>query len=103
VTRLEHLKTYLQQDPNDPFNHYALAMELLKTEADQSLTILRFVIGNFPDYVPAYYQAANLLMLSNQNKEAIEVIEQGKYAATRTQDSKALAELNRLAMEILIQ
>ena len=100
VTRLEQLKIYLEEDPNDPFNHYALALEYIGTNPEYAQAQLLLTIQTFPDYVPSYYQAANMLLLSGQNELANSMIQNGKIAAARAGDHKALAELNRLESEL---
>jgi hypothetical protein len=100
VTRLDQLKVFLLEDPDDPFNHYALAMEHMSTDSELARKMLLAVIEKFPEYVPTYYQAANLSMLAEENELALLLIHQGKNKAALTADHKALAELNRLAQEL---
>ena len=40
TSRIEQLKQFAKEDPNDPFNKYALALEYQKTDARKG-------IGNF--------------------------------------------------------
>ena len=100
MTRLEQLKNYLEEDPNDPFNHYALALEFIGTNPEYAQAQLLLTIQKFPDYVPSYYQAANMLLHGGQKELASSMIQQGKVAAARAGDHKALAELNRLESEL---
>ena len=44
MTRLDQLKVFVLEDPDDPFNHYALAMEHMSTGPELARKMLLAVI-----------------------------------------------------------
>ena len=56
MNRLLQLQKFYEEDPNDPFNLYGLALEISKNDREQGYTLFQQLISGFPDYVPAYYQ-----------------------------------------------
>ena len=44
--RLEILRQFVAEEPQDPFNHYALATELLKFNKTESRQIFEYLLKN---------------------------------------------------------
>jgi tetratricopeptide (TPR) repeat protein len=93
LSRLELLKEYYQQDPNDPFNVYALAIEYLKADVERSKEYFNELLDKHPDYLPSYYHAAKLFIDLNDKEKAIVVYEKGIALAKEKKEFKALREL----------
>ena len=100
MDRLEQLQKFYEEDPHDPFNLYALALEISKNDQSQGLTIFNQLIDGFPDYVPAYYQTAVLSIELAQPFAAKGVLERGMAWAKSKNDSKAFHELQQLWNEV---
>ena len=100
LSRLTQLQAFIEEDPSDPFNHYALAMELTRTDKGAGITKFREVMDNFPSYQPTYYILCKLLSESGLSKEALVVATRGLSLATEKGDKKAWSELNALREEI---
>ena len=98
--RIKMLEQFIADDPNDPFNHYALALELLKSDKDQAKKIFDQLISSHPEYVPSYYQAALLYLELSLNDEAAKIIEQGVEKAKKQSNLKAANELRSLLDEM---
>ena len=96
-SRVIALQSMVDEDPDDPFGRYALAMEYIKVE-DDGLAADQFdeVIRRTPDYVPVYYQKARLLIKHEEPEAASGVIRLGIDAATAAGDTHAARELNEL-------
>lgn len=90
------LEQFVADDPSDPFNHYALALELMKSDKGQAKEIFDRLISTHPNYVPTYYQLAILNFELNKNEEAVAVIEQGITQAKSQNNLKAASELRSL-------
>jgi len=88
------------EDPTDPFNRYALALELAKTDKPKAKEIFDQLILSNPDYVPAYYQAALLYLELMLNDEATKMIEAGIIQAKKQNNLKAASELRSLVDEM---
>lgn len=90
----------MAEDPTDPFNHYALALELAKSDKLKAKETFDQLIVTHPLYVPAYYQAALLYLELSLNKEVTTIIENGIDQAKKQNNLKAASELRSLLDEI---
>lgn len=94
-TRLELLLEYYREDPNEPFNIYALAMEYANTDPQKALYYLEGLLKWHPNYLPAYYQAGKLYTDSEQFDQALETYQLGQKLADALGQAKTLEELKR--------
>ena len=100
LARLKQLEKFVEEDPTDPFNKYALALELANEDPSRALALLTDIIKLTPGYVPTYYQAANLFLEQNRLEEARIVIEKGILAARQAKEFKTVTELKSLLEEL---
>ncbi|WP_421765256.1 tetratricopeptide repeat protein [Ekhidna sp.] len=91
--RITLLKKYISEEPDNPFNKYALAMEYYEVQPIKSLGLLRALIADHPDYLPTYFKAAHLLWEEELWDEANEVFTIGIELAEKQNDQKAIFEL----------
>ncbi len=94
-TRIDLLLSYIKENPNDPFNHYALAMEYVLIEPAKALELLNMLIKEHEDYVPTYYQLAKLHEAEQNFSIALKTYEKGLGVAMYLKDHKAYSELQR--------
>ena len=100
-TRLEILKSMVEQKPADSFARYGLAMELnSQGKPVAALTEFATLIGHNPDYVPAYQMSAQTLAKRGRTDEAVERLHSGIAAANRTGNQHALAEMEALREDL---
>jgi Tfp pilus assembly protein PilF len=99
--RVEQLKQFIAEDPADPFNYYALALEYVKIDESKALAILNELVQSHKDYVPIYYQLAKLYERVGQKENAIHTFYSGIKVAQQQQDLKTLHELNAALQELL--
>jgi tetratricopeptide (TPR) repeat protein len=99
MNRLEQLHRFLEEDPNDPFNTYALALEYQKTDTTKALTLFTALINTHPDYVPTYYHLGKLYADLHQKEDALNTFKAGIEKAKQVNDAKALRELSAAKME----
>jgi predicted Zn-dependent protease len=95
TSRLEKLLEFYQEDPNDPFNTYALALEYQKNDTSKAEATFTRLLTEFPDYLPAYYTAAQFFISQEQNPKAEEIFKTGIQLAQNQQNTKAYQELVR--------
>ncbi|MEO9871230.1 tetratricopeptide repeat protein [Ekhidna sp.] len=91
--RIKLLKQFIDEEPSNPFNRYALAMEYYDVDAEESLELLRKLLLEYPDYLPSYFKAAHLLWDNEEWEEANKVFQEGIELAGKQENQKALAEL----------
>lgn len=100
-TRLQQMLQFLKDDPNDPFNLYAVANEYRKDDPEKSLQLMNKLLIDFPDYLPTYYHAAALDIQLNQGSQAESILQKGIALAKIQGDNLALRELQNAANELL--
>ncbi|MGF1639040.1 MAG: tetratricopeptide repeat protein [Cyclobacteriaceae bacterium] len=101
--RLEQLLDLLEDDPNDPFNLYAVAIEYKGTEPIKSIPFFDKLLQNHPEYLPGYYHAAALYAEFSDNEKAIALYQQGISLAIKQQNQHALRELNNAMNELILE
>jgi len=93
--RIQQLIRFVQEEPGEPFNVYALAMEYMNSEPEQARVYLDQLLADHPDYLPTYYHAAALYVELDERDKAAELYEKGIRLAEVQNNQKALQELQR--------
>jgi hypothetical protein len=91
----------LAEDPNEPFLHYAICLEIMKKDGDAALPLFRELLLAHPSYLPAYFQTARLMAENGLTNEAVEVLDLGLPVAESQADFHALSEMKGLKQDIL--
>lgn len=99
--RIDQLIQFIKEEPDDPFNHYALALEYCKTDETRAKEIFEDLVKNHRQYIPVYYQLAALYARIGQKEKAIQTFNTGIAIAREQQDPKTLRELNAALEELL--
>ncbi|MPR36762.1 tetratricopeptide repeat protein [Salmonirosea aquatica] len=95
TTLLEKLLVFYEEDPRDPFNLYALALEYQKHDASVASEHFERLLSDFPDYLPTYYHAAQFFILIGEIDKARIIFEKGIQIAAEQKNTKAQQELLR--------
>ena len=101
MSRLHQLLKFLEEEPNDPFNIYALALEYQKIDPQKALTFFTLLTEEHEDYVATYYHLGKLHEELGNKEEAIRIFEAGIGKAKSSKDMKALRELQSALGEIM--
>ena len=101
--RLDQLLLYYKEDPNDPFNLYALALEYQKFDRLKAKEYFDLLLSEHEDYVATYYHAAKLYVDLEQKDKAIALYEKGIFVAKKLQDAKAARELQSAYQELMFE
>lgn len=100
-SRRDMLQEFLQNNPNDAFARYGLAMEEVRAgRRQEALAQFRLVIEQHPDYSAAYHQAGQLLISEGEIEEARTMLQHGIAAAQRQGNHHASSEMQGLLDEI---
>lgn len=95
--RLAMIEQLIAKGSQDPFHHYARAMELRTLgRNDEALIAFGDVRAKFADYVPTYLMAAQLAQELDRLDEARAWADQGIERARAKGDDHALRELSSL-------
>ncbi len=94
MKRLSQLKTFLEENPNDPFLQYALALEYLKLkDPKQAQAIFVKLTQEHPQYVGTYYHLGKLEEELEEYDAALETYQKGMKVALEEKDRHAHQEL----------
>lgn len=99
-SRLEILEQFFQDDPTDPFNIYALALEWQKQDTAKALHFYNQLLDQHPEYIPTYYQLGKFYQDLNERDKALATFQQGIEQAKHQQEMKALRELQAAYQEL---
>src|ERR1700730_6556757 len=101
MDRMDQLKEFLKQDPEDSFLLHALALEYLKIEKfNEARDLFEKILLRDPDYIGSYYHLAKLLERLGQTDLAIQWYQRGMTAAQKAQDRHAFSELESALEEL---
>ena len=100
-SRLQMLSQFLEQNPNDAFARYGLAMEYSKAgQTEQALAEFNKLLELHPDYTNGYFMAAQTLERAGRTPDAKQMLEKGVEAAKRTGNKHALSEMTGMLEEL---
>src|SRR5690606_22574425 len=91
--RIQQLLEYLEEEPDNPFNLYALALEYQKHDPEKVAYYFDSLLENHKNYLPTYYHAAEFFANRDEIAKAKAIYEIGIKLATESNDSHALREL----------
>ena len=101
MSRLEQMLSFLEQDPNDSFSRYAVALELNSLRRrDEAIEMLRELRRRDPEYVATYYQLGQIHSTLEQFDEAEEEYREGMVIARKIRDTHTLGELEAALDEL---
>ena len=102
LERIELLKGYCKEEPGNPFNFYALALEYRESEKSEAAKLFNYVLDNFPNYLPVFFPAAHFFFEEADLKKAKILFESGIALAHLLKDEKAKKELSNAYQNFLL-
>jgi len=94
MNRIEILKGFLNENANDSFSRYALALEYVKLgQDDDALREFEAVKTNDPAYVATYFQLGQLYQKLGRSHEAEKTFRTGITVAAKAGDDHTRSEL----------
>ncbi|SKB85483.1 tetratricopeptide repeat protein [Dyadobacter psychrophilus] len=94
-TLLSNLLSFYEEDPSDPFNVYALAIEYTKSDPEKAADFFDILLTTHPDYLPTYYHAGSFFASKEEVEKAEEIYRKGVALALLQKNTKAHQELLR--------
>ena len=102
--RIEELKKIINTDPDDPFLHYALGLECIKIDdLEGAKKSFEIILDSYPDYLPVYYQAANLYVDTGNYSMAKATFKSGIQIAESRSEIRTLKELKNAYQNFLFE
>jgi Tfp pilus assembly protein PilF len=94
MDRIEKLKLFIAQNPQDHFSMHALAMEYIKLGDDRAAkALLESILKANPDYIGSYYHLGKLWERAGDATAARQVYASGIEIARKQGDNHARGEL----------
>ncbi|PRY90650.1 enzyme of heme biosynthesis [Mongoliibacter ruber] len=103
MSRLEMLKSFAEQEPQNPFNWYALALEFKELDVEKTAEYFSKLLEEFPDYLATYYQAAEFFAEIDQLSLANSIYLKGIALAEKQQSANTLRELKNSYQNFLFE
>ena len=99
MNRREIILKEIEDQPENPMNHYLLAIEERRdNNIEASISILNKLLDNFPEYYPSYYVLAEIYYQLDLIEEGTRIANLGIKKAKDLQLSKVLSELEQLKL-----
>ncbi len=99
--RIEMLKHFLDEHPNDAFARYGLAMEYSNCgQPEAALEQFKQLLQEHADYTAGYFMAAQTLAKAARVEEARAMLQQGIASAERTGNAHAKTEMEAMLEEL---
>ena len=93
-SRLNRLRSFVDEDPTDPFLHFALAKEYEKlNEEEQALQRYLHLVSNHDNYVGTYYHLGKLYERRQDFEKAVSTYSKGLEVARLVKDTHSASEL----------
>lgn len=94
MERYHQIQKMLEEQPEDNFLHYALALECINAnQIPEGIKILENLREKSPDYLGLYYKLANTYSLTGEHEKAVETFKAGIRLADDMQEFKTRNEL----------
>lgn len=101
MNRLEQMLEFLEQDPNDSFARYAVALEYRSAgDLPAAIAQLEELRQRDPMYLACYYQLGGALAEAERYDDAEHAYQQGIELARQRGDIKTLSELQDACDEL---
>ena len=101
MSRIDQIRQFLQDSPNDSFLRYALAQELQKQgDVEAAKEAYLWLTDNQPSYVATYYHLGKLLIAQGEKEAALAWFNLGIEQAKAAKELHALSELQSAKLEL---
>lgn len=101
MSRKAQIEALLQEDENDVFLRYSLAMELQKEgDYEQCLEIFQSLMDDQPPYVPAFFMAAQQRAKLGDIDLAKDFLRKGSEEARNQGNAHAAAEMSEMLQNL---
>lgn len=98
--RIAQLTRFHEEDPNDPFILYGLALEYQKSDMKKSEEFFDKLLTEFPEYLPTYYHAAKQKAALGKSDLAVTIFTDGIALARKQNEVTTTRELQSALDEL---
>jgi hypothetical protein len=101
LSRIDILKSFAEEEPENPFNWYALALEHESIAPEQAEYYYDILLNNHKVYLPTYYKAAEFFTSIGKTDKAQQIYTSGIALAKEKKEMKTLHELQNAFQNFL--
>ncbi len=103
MDRIKLLLQFVEEEPNNPFNLYALALEYQNTDQNAARLYFEKLLEKHADYLPTYFHAAALFAELDELEKAQNTYQSGIKLAKQQNDQHSLRELQNAYQNFLFE
>ncbi|REG92623.1 tetratricopeptide repeat protein [Algoriphagus antarcticus] len=103
LDRIQLLRQFTEEEPDNPFNWYALAIEFRETDQEEAYTLFAKLLTDHPTYLATYFPAAHLYAEMGEIDQSKVIFENGIALALEQKNVKALQELQNAYQNFLFE
>jgi Tfp pilus assembly protein PilF len=93
LERIKLLEQFSEEEPENPFNWYALALEYQESDPEKTNDLFDKLLLFHKSYLPTYFPAAHFFSEKGEFKKAEKVFRDGIRLAKSQKNEKAFREL----------
>lgn len=93
LERIKLLEQFSEEEPENPFNWYALALEYQDSDPEKTSKLFNKLLSYHNSYLPTYFPAAHFFADRDELKKAEKVFREGIKLARSQENEKAYREL----------
>ncbi|UCS92987.1 tetratricopeptide repeat protein [Echinicola marina] len=102
-SRIEQLLQFIKDEPDNPFNIYALALEHQNSAPSKAAEYFDQLITHHPKYLPTYFHAAAFFAEMDQIDKAQQIYKTGIDLAQSQNNLHALRELKNAYQNFIFE
>ncbi|GAB2497378.1 tetratricopeptide repeat protein [Algoriphagus taiwanensis] len=103
LARIEALRKFILEEAENPFNYYALALEIQHNEPEEARNLFLFLRENHEEYLPMYFPAAHFFWENEDLSLAKDFFEKGIALAKNQNNGKARQELSNAYQNFIFE
>jgi len=103
LNRIQQLRLFTEEDPSDPFNFYALALEYQTENKNHAKEYFELLLDQFPEYLPTYFHAAVFFTELGEVNKAGQIYKKGISLAQNQQNHHAERELKNAYLNFQLE
>lgn len=103
LDRVQLLREFAEEEPNNPFNWYALAIEFRESDQEKAHSLFAKLLENHPSYLATYFPAAHLYAEMGEIEQSKLIFENGIELAREQKNMKTLQELQNAYQNFLFE
>lgn len=103
LDRIQLLRQFTEEEPENPFNWYALAIEFRESDQEEAYSLFAKLLSEHPTYLATYFPAAHHYAEMGEILQSKVIFENGISLAREQKNTKALQELQNAYQNFLFE